>query len=96
MIFAVIFEDNPGKEELRQMHMSKHLAFLETQTGVLGAGPMLSADGTGHGGMWLIEANSAKEVEEMVRNDPFHETGLRKSITILEWRQVVRDGQRLG
>lgn len=90
-----MFEDNQGKEGLRQTHMQDHLAFLDSQAGVLAAGPLFGTDGTGHGGMWLIEAKSARDVEAMVRADPFHDTGLRKSMTILEWRQVVRDGQRL-
>ena len=94
MIFAVMFEDNEGQEGLRQTHMQAHLAFLEGLTGVLGAGPLFATDGAGHGGMWLIEAESAGDVQMMVRNDPFNETGLRKSVTILEWRQVMRDGRR--
>ena len=95
MIFAVLFEDHPGRESLRQAHMQDHLAFLARQNGVLGAGPMFDAAGDGKGGMWLIEAQSIEEVQEMTRADPFHDTGLRKSITVLEWRQVVRDGQRV-
>lgn len=96
MIFAVLFEDNQGKEALRQTHMPEHLAFLATQPGVLGAGPLFQTDGAGHGGMWLIEAKTAQQVAQMVRKDPFHDTGLRKTITILEWRQVVRDGACVG
>ena len=96
MLFVVLFEDNPGQDHLRQTHMSGHLAFLEAHGGCLGAGPVFAPDGTGRGGMWLVEADNAAAVETMVQSDPFYPTGLRKSITILEWRQVFRDGQRIA
>ena len=95
MIFTVLFKDNPGKEHLRRAHMQDHLAFLERQSGVLGAGPLIDSDGNGHGGMWMVEAETLQDVEAMLADDPFRNTGLRKSITVLEWRQVVRDGVRL-
>jgi uncharacterized protein YciI len=96
MIYAVIFEDNQGMEHLRQLHMQDHLAFLSSQSGVLGAGPLFLPNGAGHGGMWSIEADGLEDVEAMLGSDPFHNTGLRKSISILEWRQVMRDGRRTG
>ena len=95
MLYIVLFEDNPGKEELRQTHMAAHLAFLEASGNCAGAGPLFATDGTGRGGLWLIRADSAADVQAMVHADPFHDTGLRKSITILEWRQVFREGKRL-
>ena len=94
MLFCVIFEDNAGQDHLRRQHMSEHLSFL-TALGqqVEGAGPLFQ-DGCGHGGMWLVQAADAAEVRDLVRADPFWPTGLRKSVTILEWRQVFRHGQK--
>lgn len=41
MLFCVTFQDNPGKEHLRQRHMAEHLAFLATQgAAIRGAGPL--------------------------------------------------------
>ena len=93
MIFAVLFEDVPNQEHQRQAHMAAHLEFLETQAGVLGAGPLFDLAG-GRGGLWLIDAPDASYVDAMVRQDPFFDTGLRKTVTVLEWRQVFRDGVR--
>lgn len=94
MLFCVLFEDNPGMDHLRQQHMSDHLSFLDTLGDcVLGAGPMFEGR-EGRGGMWLVRADSAAEVQTLVETDPFWPTGLRKSVTILEWRQVFRDGAR--
>lgn len=94
MLFCVLFEDNPDKEHLRQDHMADHLAFLDTLgSTVAGAGPLFD-ETTGAGGMWLVHAESAGDVRKLVERDPFWPTGLRKSVRILEWRQVFRDGQR--
>ena len=93
MLFCVTFQDNPGKEHLRQRHMAEHLAFLATQgAAIRGAGPLF--DGTqGRGGMWLIEAATRADVQALVEQDPFWPTGLRREVTILEWRQVFCDGR---
>lgn len=95
MIFSVLFEDRPGREDQRQQHMAAHLQFLETLGArVLGAGPLFDGD-AGRGGMWLIKADTAQQVRALVEQDPFWPTGLRKSVAIREWRLVLRDGRRL-
>lgn len=95
MIFIVQFQDNPGQEHLRQQHMADHLAFLDATPAIQAAGPLFSTDGTGAGGLWCVDAPDAATAEALTRADPFFDTGLRKSITVLEWRQVFRDGKRL-
>src|SRR5882757_8706850 len=95
--FAVIFEDNPGVGiEQRRKYMSEHLAFLERNaTRVKAAGPLKAADGQGAGGLWIVDATDASEVDLLVKEDPFWPTGLRKSVRILTWTQVFVDGQPL-
>lgn len=95
MIYVVRFTDMPGKADLRQANMAAHLDFLDTQRGVLAAGPVFDTDGDGRGGLWLVEAGSATEVEDMVATDPLTRAGLRESMIILEWRQVFREGRRI-
>lgn len=97
MKFAVLFEDNAEKAELRTRHMSEHLAFLDAHPGAIqAAGPLRdAATGDGAGGLWLVEAEHAEEVRKLVEADPFWPTGLRKSVRILEWTQVFADGRRL-
>lgn len=97
MLFAVLFEDNPGLgADLRQEHMPAHLAFLERHAArIQAAGPLLTASGQPEGGLWLVEAGAEDDVEALVKEDPFWPTGLRKSYRICRWRQVFAEGRRL-
>ncbi len=97
MKFVVLFEDNPGTGvEVRSKHMPQHLAFLERHSAnVETAGPLKNQDGSGAGGIWIVDAGNEKEVRKLVEEDPFWPTGLRKSVRILSWTQVFAGGQRL-
>jgi uncharacterized protein YciI len=96
MKFVVLFEDNPAAGAIRRQHMAAHLAFLEKNAAkVMVAGPLQTSDGQGAGGLWLVEAADASEVDALVKEDPFWPTGLRKSVRILAWKQVFADGRRL-
>jgi uncharacterized protein len=97
MKFVVLFEDNPAAgTDVRRQYMAAHLAFLEKQAAkVMAAGPLQTGDGQGAGGLWLVEAADASEVDALVKEDPFWPTGLRKSVRILAWKQVFADGGRL-
>lgn len=95
MPYIVLFTDNPDHEDQRQIHMQAHLSFLETLgPKMLAAGPLLD-EGSGQGGLWLVEADTTDQVEQMIRDDPFYPTGLRQSWRILTWRQVFAAGKRL-
>lgn len=95
--FVVLFEDNPGTDvDVRTKHMPHHLAFLERHSAnVEAAGPLKDRDGTGAGGLWIVEASNETDVHKLVEEDPFWPTGLRKSVRILSWTQVFADGHRL-
>lgn len=95
MLFAVLFEDDASKADMRAAHMPAHLAFLERHgRQVLSAGPLSDRAGQGAGGLWLVEAESAAAVDALVKADPFWPTGLRKSVRILAWKQVFAEGKR--
>lgn len=94
MLFAVLFEDDPGRADARTSHMAAHLAFLERETAAVhAAGPLLEG-GVAAGGLWLVEATDEAAVRRLVEDDPFWPTGLRRSVRILAWRQVFADGRR--
>lgn len=97
MIYAVLFEDNDDKADERPRHVQAHLGFLEANAGaVTAAGPVLdTGSGQPAGGLWLVEAASSAEVRKLVETDPFWTTGLRKSVRVLEWKQVFAAGKRL-
>jgi uncharacterized protein len=97
MKFVVLFEDHPDAgADVRRNHMSEHLAFLERNSHTVNAaGPLKTPSGQSAGGIWIVDASDAGEVDQLVKEDPFWPTGLRKSIRILTWHQVYADGKRL-
>ena len=96
MFFAVFFEDDDSKAEMRGRHMNEHLAFLDRHAhAVRAAGPLRDAVADAPaGGLWLVEAPDAAAVRALVEADPFWPTGLRKSVRILRWQRVFVDGRR--
>lgn len=96
MIYAVLFEDDASRADMRPRLMPEHLAFLERHAAsVQAAGPLKdAADGAAAGGLWLVTADSPRAVRSLVEADPFWPSGLRKSVRILEWTRVFADGKR--
>jgi uncharacterized protein YciI len=96
MIYAVMFEDDAGRADMRAKHMPDHLLFLERNAASIGAaGPLQdTASRTPAGGLWLVEADTPQAVQALIEADPFWPTGLRKSVRVLEWTQVFSDGKR--
>ena len=97
MKYAVLFEDNDEFAHMRPKFMDEHLQFLDTNRGRIDiAGPLKDANGNAPaGGLWIVDADNAEQVRELVEADPFWPTGLRKTAHILEWTQVFANGQRL-
>jgi uncharacterized protein len=97
MVFVVLFEDDDTRAEMRGQYMEQHLSFLARNAAAIqAAGPLASADdGAPAGGLWLVNADSLGAVRALHEQDPFWPTGLRKSVRVLEWKQVFADGRRL-
>ncbi len=96
-LFAVLMEDGPERaSEIRRLLMLAHLEFLHRNAATTrAAGPLHDgAAGQSAGGLWLIEAGTAEAVKMLTPEDPFWSAGLRRSIRVLEWRQVFVDGRR--
>lgn len=95
---VVLFTDSPDADPgLRARHMPAHLAFLDARsTRIRAAGPLHDPEGAGAGGMWMVEAHDAAEVEALIRQDPFWTTGLRGTHRVLMWTRVHADGHRLA
>ena len=90
MIYCVLFEDDDRHADMRAKHMEAHLAFLKQHADAIdAAGPLTDSDTKRPaGGMWVVTADGASAVRALVKADPFWPTGLRKSVRILEWKQV--------
>jgi uncharacterized protein YciI len=96
MLFAVLFEDRPGADDVRLRHMQAHLDFLERNASMItAAGPLQTLEGAAAGGLWLVDADTPDLVDGLVREDPFWPTGLRKAVRVLVWKQVFSEGTRL-
>lgn len=97
MKFIILFEDAPDADpDIRKTHMVKHLEFLERNADKIeAAGPLSDAEGLGRDGLWIVEAGTEDEADQLVHEDPFWPTGLRKSYSIIKWKQVYVDGARL-
>jgi uncharacterized protein YciI len=96
MIYAVLFEDDASRADMRARHMPDHLSFLvRNAASIHAAGPLTdTADDAPAGGLWLVEADTAQAVQALIEADPFWPTGLRKSVRVLAWTQVFADGKR--
>lgn len=96
MLMTILFKDNPdANPDIRARHMAAHLGFLEKNSAqIRAAGPLLAADGSVDGGLWLVDVAGHEEADALVRADPFFPTGLRQSWKIRSWRQVFADGER--
>lgn len=96
MMYAVLFEDDDSRADMRPKYMPDHLAFLEQNAAhIQAAGPLKDAKtDTAAGGLWIVEADNGQTVQSLVEADPFWPTGLRKSVRVLEWTQVFSDGKR--
>jgi len=98
MLYAVMFEDDDAKADMRARHMPAHLGFLDDNASAIrAAGPLTDTTGdVAAGGLWLVEAEDPAAVSALVEADPLWPTGLRKAVRILAWRQVFADGKRLA
>jgi uncharacterized protein YciI len=94
MNFAILFEDDPAHSDKRQQYMSDHLAFLKRNAGrISAAGPLRDGtNGAAAGGLWIVQADNYQDAKALSEEDPLFATGLRRKITILEWKQVFADG----
>jgi uncharacterized protein len=76
--------------------MQAHLQFLAQHASMIkAAGPLRDNEGSGAGGLWLVEVDTPDAVNRLVRTDPLWPTGLRRSVRVLHWKQVFAEGAPL-
>ena len=97
MKFIILFEDAPDADpDIRKTHMARHLDFLEKNADKIdAAGPLSDPAGLARDGLWIVEADTAEDVDRLIHEDPFWPTGLRKAYAIIKWTQVYSAGSRL-
>ncbi len=96
MMYAVLFEDDARRGDVRPKLMPDHLAFLERNaSSIQAAGPLKDTVGdVPAGGLWIVQADSPQTVRTLIETDPFWPAGLRKSVRVLDWTQVFSGGTR--
>ncbi len=97
MLFAVINTDRPGSLDLRLSTRPSHLTFLEGEAGkIVTGGAMLDASGQPAGSLLVIDVDDRAAAEAFAAADPYARAGLFESSVVRPFRQVFKDGAKLG
>ncbi len=93
MLFVARFTDKPGIAERRDELLQEHFAWLAANDDrVLLAGSVRSdVGGDSLGGLWIIEANSKIEAEQVYQTDPFFANGLRANVDLYHFVKAHPD-----
>jgi len=93
MRFVARFVDRPDRLEIRKQLLAAHLEWLDAHRSiVLVAGSLRpDPDAAPVGALWIVEAGSKAEIEELLEGDPFWRNGLRQSCEILLWSKAFPD-----
>ncbi|NTJ66839.1 hypothetical protein G6M50_19145 [Agrobacterium rhizogenes] len=96
-LFAVLFEDDQqNAAAIRKEYLPRHFAFLEANAvSIRTAGPLSREGDAFAGGLWLVEAENAADVDRLVKEDPFWAAGLRQYVRVFRWNQVFAEGTLL-
>ena len=87
MLFIARFTDKPNIAAEREKHLKAHFAWLDkNKDKVLLAGSLRpDVGGASLGGLWIIEANSKAEAEQVYQTDPFFANGLRANVELYHY-----------
>jgi len=93
VLYFIRFYDKPDKGALRQELFQSHVQWLDANRDkVLVPGAVRQVtDDKGLGGMWIVEAESAAEIEALFQGDPFWANGLRERYEIFRWVKAFPD-----
>ncbi len=91
MPYLVRFYDRSDRRRVREKFMAPHMAWLESMRAkILLAGALREApESFPVGGLWLVEADSRAEVEELLSQDPLWINGLRERYEIFFFAPAV-------
>lgn len=90
-IFAVHYtysDDTAARDEHRSAHR-EFLGALADEGVVLLSGPYAPVDGTADAALILVRGDSAAELVELMREDPFQQQGLVEQVAVREWTPVL-------
>jgi len=87
MLFVARFTDKPDIAEKRAALLQEHFDWIEGKKDQVLLAGSLRADvgGASLGGLWIIEANSMAEAEQVYQTDPFFANGLRAKVELFHY-----------
>lgn len=91
--WVVIFTDSPEMLEVRAKKdlRDAHVAYAKEHPELLIGGGLKPTPGEDFcGALWVVEANSRTEIEELVKNDPFFLPEYR-TFEIFTWGKILED-----
>lgn len=91
--WAVWFEDQPQMQSIRNNRSRRdaHVAYAKANPNLLiGGGLKPDIDGEFCGALWIVEAPSRRDVEQLIHNDPFYVEAYR-SFQIFTWGKILED-----
>ncbi len=97
-LFAIIgFDQPPHSMELREKFRADHRAYSKANDGTTRlAGAFYDAEGNQCGTLKIFEAETAEEVWEWYRKEPFYNNGVYKDFHVIEWRMALNLLQPTG
>ncbi len=95
MLFVVLFTDKPDHAQVRADHLHAHIDWLERHKDVIQVGGSLRREPseTPTGGLWIAQAESKRDIAELLQTDPIYLAGLRQSCEIQHWSKANSERQ---
>lgn len=92
-MFAIHCRDKVSAETIRAENRPAHLEYVKGSGSiVVGAGPLMGANGHAVGGLFLIDVPDAIAATEWASNDPFSKLEVYETIDVHEWKFVFGTG----
>ncbi len=97
MLFVIRFTDYQDRKLVRDENLEAHISWLAARKDTISvAGSLRENLGENPvGALWVVEASTKEEVENLYKSDPFWVSGLRKEVEILHWSKAFPDQQVL-
>ena len=93
MLFILRFTNNPERVHLVPQFYPAHVEWLKERSSVILVPGAIRTDPDAPpvGGLWIVNAASKAEVEQLFQTDPFWVQGLRLGYEILYWSKAFPD-----
>ena len=97
MLFIIRFTDHQEKKSVREANLQSHISWLADRKDIiLVAGSLRhEPDSNPVGALWIVEAATREEIDNLYKSDPFWINDLRKEVEILHWSKAFPDQQVL-